>query len=116
MDIVDQAARLRALDVLSEQHRRITALAAALGPAKRRVLDAAAELSWRSSSRAPFEERVAELADRLVAVSAHLSDALDQCERARATAMTGFPTGTTTTSVMGGYPATPTVPRLLPVR
>lgn len=102
-EITDQAAQLRALDVLAEQHRRITALSSLVGPEKRRTLDAAIGLSWRAPSRAEFDTRVAELGDHLVAVEVHLRDALDECERARATVLAGLPTGATVSADPGGH-------------
>lgn len=78
-----RAAQLRALDVLSEQRRRISELRAIVLPAQHRILATAGELTWRAWSRAEFEARLAELGDRLVLATLHLADALDECERAR---------------------------------
>ena len=103
LEIPDHAARLRALDVLAEQHRRIAALSALVVPGKRRTLDAAAALSWHAPSRAEFDSRLAELGDRLLAAEVHLSDALNECERARATVLTGLPSGPAAGSGLGGY-------------
>ncbi|MCP2031270.1 hypothetical protein L1277_001361 [Okibacterium sp. HSC-33S16] len=115
--IVDQAARLRALEVLAEQHRHIRRLAVSLSPVQRRIRTAANELEWRSSSRREFDERMAELGDGLVRVSLNLDDALEQCERARAAVLAGFPSGDSVRSgpvVQPGFPAltrpTPTIP------
>ncbi|GGE94033.1 hypothetical protein [Mycetocola zhadangensis] len=108
IEILDQAARLRALDVLSEQRRHILALAASIEPMKQHTMNSAAELSWRSFSRAEFERRVEELGDRLVAVTVHLDDALDQCARAKAAVLAGFPNDDVARSVADayqGYPA-----------
>jgi hypothetical protein len=101
----DQAARVRVLDVLSEQHRRIVGLADDVAPVKRRVLDAAAELSWRSFSRAELDSRVADLADRLVSVTVHLNDALECCERAQRVVLGGMPGGDVVGSAANASPA-----------
>jgi hypothetical protein len=110
LDIADQAARLRALDVLAEQHRRIVALASDIAPARRTALDTAAGLSWRAFSRAEFEERVAELGDRLVAATVCLDEALEQVQRAKTAVLAGLPNPSAATLAPHGgvdYPATP---------
>lgn len=107
-DAGSRAALLRALDVISEQRRRIEALQLLVTPGRRRILDAAGDLRWRSSSRAEFDARVAELADRLVLASAHLTEALDQSEHARRAALAAYSNGAAASGSPGysGYPAT----------
>lgn len=105
-----RAAQLRALDVLTEQRRRISELRALVIPAQRRILAAAGEVRWRAPSRAEFDTRLAELGDRLVRALMHLADASDECERARKAVLAlplddvGVRSGPTPHS---GYPATP---------
>ena len=104
----DDLSRARALDLLSEQRRRIVALTGRVSAGQRTLEQSATAPGWRAPSGVEFELRLTDLRRALASSSGSLQAALLECDRARDVLRAGLLSGpgvAESEKAFIGYPA-----------